>query len=142
MISEDRYDSLFRWYGSRNGVDWTLLKAQVKAESNFDPDALSPVGAKGLSQFMDRTWAEWQDGIIGITDPPPDKHFNQFDPEDAIRAQAAMMAWLLRVTSNSVVKALAAYNFGIGHVLRGDPWPAETLAYVDRIQRFHKAYMA
>ena len=62
----DKYDGLFKKYGAANNIDWLLLKAQVKAESNFNPNAKSPVGALGLAQFMKATWLEWQDGTPGI----------------------------------------------------------------------------
>lgn len=55
----DRYDSIIRKETKRNfslGLDWRWLKAQVAAESNFNPNAVSPVGAKGLSQFMGPTF--------------------------------------------------------------------------------------
>lgn len=143
MIAEDRYDSLFQWYAQQYKVDWLLIKAQAKAESALNPDAVNPwSGARGLAQFMERTWEEWKDGTAGIQETPPGRSLRRDDPEDAIRSMCAYMAWLLRVLNNSIVRALAAYNFGIGRVMRGDPWPAETREYVERIQRFHKAYLA
>ena len=59
MKKDDRYDSLIKFYAEEagfNGKDWLRFKAQIRAESNFDPDVISPVGAKGLAQFMDATW--------------------------------------------------------------------------------------
>ena len=38
---------------------WCALKAQILAESGFDPNAVSPAGAKGVAQFMKPTWDEW-----------------------------------------------------------------------------------
>ncbi len=58
MNAEDRYDSLFQFYAGQKAIDWLLLKAQVKRESAFDPNARSPVGAVGLAQFMPATWDE------------------------------------------------------------------------------------
>lgn len=121
MDKEDRYDSLFRYYGDKYGTDWQFLKEQVRAESNFDPSAVSPVGAKGLAQFMDQTWLEWKDGTPGIQSAPPFEKFNQFDVEHSILAQAAMMAWLVKQFSVASIferpkLALAAYNAGIGNI--------------------------
>lgn len=51
MEAQDRYDSLIKYYAEIYNVDWQLIKAQIKAESNFVPDAKSWCNAKGLSQF-------------------------------------------------------------------------------------------
>jgi soluble lytic murein transglycosylase-like protein len=135
MQADDRYDSLFQWYGQRSGVDWRLLKAQARAESGFDPAAVSPVGARGLAQFMARTWQEWADGTAGVQPLPPHELYDPRNPEAAIRAQAQYMRELLALFSGNRRLALAAYNWGPGNV-RKHPlvgWPAETRAYVDRI---------
>ena len=137
MKKEDRYDSLFKYYAEEagfTGKDWLMLKSQVKAESAFCPTAQSGVGAKGLSQFMDPTWKEWGKGQ------------NVLNPEASIDAQARYMRWLLnRVTTWEC--ALAAYNWGIGNVLRvwQDPnWksrlPQETKDYLERIERYYEEY--
>lgn len=153
MTPTDRYDSLFacyaawdrthegKWFERTVPVDWTLLKKQAQAESNLNPDAVSPVGAEGLTQFMRATFEEWmQKQFKGV--PPPSKHVNPFDPEDAIWAQADVMAWLLSVWKGDVRKALSSYNWGIGNVTRviqakGEAWesdlPAETKAYLAKI---------
>lgn len=149
----DRYDSLFqvyaawdkthegKWFERTIPVDWLLLKRQAQAESGLDPDAVSPVGAEGLAQFMSATFEEWmQKQFKGV--PPPSKHVNPFDPEDAIWAQADVMGWLLAVWKGDVRKALASFNWGIGHVTRvvqakGEAWesdlPDETKAYLAKI---------
>jgi soluble lytic murein transglycosylase-like protein len=127
------------------------LKAQVWAESGFNPDALSRVGASGLAQFMKRTWAEWRDGTHGIQDAPPVDLvlLDPRDPEDAIRAQAAMMAWLLKAWKGDVERALASYNWGYGNVSRvgaAPSWrnrlPGETAAYITRIMQRLREYRA
>lgn len=143
MKARDRYDSLFQYYAGSHGLEWQLLKAQVLAESSGDPDALSPVGAKGLAQFMDRTWEEWRDGTPGIQELPAANLvlLDPRDPEDAIRAQAAYMAWLLKSFSGQYVLALAAYNWGIGKVKRAlaehgfdsSRFPQETRDYLWRV---------
>jgi len=135
MKSQDRYDSLLRYYASQYQLDWLLLKAQDMAESAMHPMAVSPVGARGLAQFMQNTWEEWRDGIPGVQEMPPQSlaYLQPENPEACIHAQAAYMAWLIK-HCGEVRKALAAYNFGIGRVLRGDPWPKETRDYVARIE--------
>jgi hypothetical protein len=106
---------------SRWNVSAALLAAQLLAESNFNPNAVSPAGAQGIAQFMPGTAASY-----GLNDP--------FDPEQAIDAQAHLMSDLLR-QFHSIPLALAAYNAGPGAVAACDcvpPYP-ETRAYVARI---------
>ncbi|HEX5763017.1 MAG TPA: transglycosylase SLT domain-containing protein [Solirubrobacterales bacterium] len=107
---------------ARWNVSAALLAAQLKAESNFDPYAVSPAGAQGIAQFMPGTAAAY-----GLDDP--------FDPKAAINAQAHLMSDLLRQFDGSPQLALAAYNAGPGAVEDCNcipPYP-ETQAYVTRI---------
>ena len=83
---------------ARWNVSATLLAAQLYAESNFNPLAISRAGAQGIAQFMPGTAA-----AIGLGDP--------FDAERAIDAQAHLMRDLLRQFP-AVPPALAAYNAG------------------------------
>jgi len=149
MNPDDRYDSLLRWYSELIGYDWLLLKAQVKAESNFNPHAVSRVGAKGLAQFMDATWREWEDGTPGIQ--PEVQEYSPFDPEDCIRAQVHYMKWLLDFCGGDVQYSLAAYNWGIGRIRQFltaktlftaalPSMPQETQDYVQRIMGFWREY--
>jgi len=109
-------DSAARWR-----VPAVLLAAQLMAESNFDPHAVSPAGARGIAQFMPGTAAAY-----GLTDP--------FDPVAAIEAQAHLMSDLLRQFGSPDL-ALAAYNAGPGAVEPCNCVPdyPETRAYVSRI---------
>ena len=128
-----RYDSLFAYYGERSGMSPVLLKAQAIAESDLNPDASSPVGAKGLCQFMDTTWAGLSANFV---------HVNVWNPEQSIRAQAAYMAELFRECKTPEL-TLAAYNWGIGRVRRtflvpklaydAARVPPETREYIRRI---------
>ena len=106
---------------SRWNVSAALLAAQLMAESNFNPFAVSPVGAQGIAQFMPLTAASY-----GLGDP--------FDPVAAIDAQAHLMADLIRQLGSAEL-ALAGYNAGPGAVEACDCVPAypETRAYVSRI---------
>ncbi len=102
-------------------VSAALLAAQLMAESNFNPFAVSPVGAQGIAQFMPSTAASY-----GLSDP--------FDPVAAIDAQAHLMSDLIRQLGSPEL-ALAAYNAGPApveacHCVPGIP---ETTAYVSRI---------
>ena len=105
----------------RWNVSATLLAAQLYAESNFNPFAVSSAGAQGIAQFMPGTAA-----AMGLRDP--------FDAERAIDAQAHLMRDLLR-RFPAVPLALAAYNAGAGAVAACGCVPAngETPGYVARI---------
>ena len=107
---------------TRWNVSATLLAAQLMAESNFNPYAVSAAGAEGIAQFMPAT-AE----AYGLEDP--------FDPEQAIDAQARLMSELLEQFGGQIQLALAAYNAGPGAVSACScvpPYP-ETQTYVARI---------
>ena len=105
----------------RWNVSATLLAAQLYAESNFNPFAVSRAGAQGIAQFMPGTAA-----AMGLRDP--------FDAEQAIDAQARLMRDLLR-RFPAVPLALAAYNAGPNAVAACGCVPAngETPGYVARI---------
>lgn len=105
----------------RWSVSAALLAAQLYAESNFNPFAVSGAGAEGIAQFMPGTAAAY-----GLRNP--------FDADQAIDAQARLMRNLLRRFA-SVPLALAAYNAGEGAVAACGcvpPYP-ETRGYVTRI---------
>lgn len=106
---------------ARWDVSAAVLAAQLLAESNFNPHAVSPAGAQGIAQFMPGTAAAYN-------------LQNPFDPEAAIDAQAHLMSDLLR-QFGALPLALAAYNAGPGAVAPCTcipPYP-ETQAYVARI---------
>jgi Transglycosylase SLT domain/D-alanyl-D-alanine carboxypeptidase len=106
---------------SRWNVPVNVLAAQLLAESNFNPLAVSPTGASGIAQFMPGTAAAY-----GLADP--------FDPHSAIDAQAHLMSDLIRQFGD-VSLALAAYNAGPAPVAACSCVPAypETQGYVARI---------
>jgi len=149
MKAEDRYDSLLQYYAEQKGLKWKLLKSQIKAESNFDPNARSPVGAIGLTQFMKATWLEWQDGTPGIQSFKA--LFKRTNPEQSIKAQAAYMKWLFKRFDHfsdmmQQTAVLASYNWGIGNVTRlvkkygwmnFDALPQETKDYINRIDTYY-----
>jgi soluble lytic murein transglycosylase-like protein len=98
-----------------------LLAAQLYAESNFNPFAVSGAGAQGLAQFTPGTAKAY-----GLQNP--------FDGESSIEAQAHLMHDLLTRYKTAAL-ALAAYNAGSGAVDRfhGIPPFAETQGYVTRV---------
>lgn len=135
MKFQDRYNSLFEVYGERNDIAPSLLKAQVRAESNFNPDAVSFAGASGLAQFMSKTFLEWSAKLMI-------HNANPFNPEHSIQCQAAYMRWLLDQFAGNLDRALGAYNFGVGNERMHKPWPVETINYVARIKGYLAEYAA
>lgn len=87
-----------------------LVKAIISVESAGNPNAVSPVGAKGLMQLMDATGKEWHKKL-DIKDP-----YNPFDPEQNKLIGTAYIEWLLGQFSGNDKLALAAYNGGVGYI--------------------------
>lgn len=122
------------------GIDAPTLAAQIETESNWVPDAVSPAGAAGISQFMPATWAQWGYDANG------DGATDVMDPADAIPSQGALMCALHQQvldlqteealpTGDTLSLTLAAYNAGLGPVLlwRGVPPFHETQQYIAKI---------
>lgn len=110
------YDAAFTAAEQKNGLPSGLLRRMAYQESRFNPLAVSPVGAVGLLQFMPGTAREF-----GI-DPR--------NPAQSIEAAGKYMAQLYRITG-SWSKALGAYNWGVGNVMRKGMHaaPVETINY-------------
>lgn len=107
------------------GLPRRLLRAVIRAESNFDPRAVSPAGAQGLMQLMPATA-----GDLGVSDP--------FDIGQNVDGGARYLRQMLDRFDGDLQKALAAYNAGPGTVerYRGRvPYP-ETVRYVARVMNF------
>lgn len=105
------------------GIHPGLAVALIRAESNFDPQAVSTKNAQGLMQLIPETAARFR-----VTKP--------FDPEQNIRGGMAYLRWLLAYFQGDVDLAVAAYNAGEGAVDRfgGIPPYPETRGYVKRIR--------
>jgi soluble lytic murein transglycosylase-like protein len=105
-------------------VEPQLVLAIMKAESNFDVDALSPKNAMGLMQLIPETAERFN-----VTNP--------YDAKQNIRGGMAYLRWLLAYFEGDVALVAAAYNAGEGTVerYRGVPPYRETREYVQRILR-------
>lgn len=118
-----QYAPLFAQSEKDNGLPANMLAAQGFVESNFNPRAISPAGAQGVMQFMPRTAA--------------DSNVRSFDPNSAIPGAGQLMGGFMQKYQGNPVEALAAYNWGPGHV---DQWiqngrnvaqlPEETRNYI------------
>lgn len=107
---------------ARYGVPAHLIEAIVRAESNFDPSAVSPKGARGLMQLMPGTAT-----MLGVKNP--------FDVRQNLDGGVRHLVDLLHRFSGNLRYALAAYNAGEETVRRhgGVPPYPETMGYVERI---------
>jgi soluble lytic murein transglycosylase-like protein len=119
-------DSAIEEAAARHNVDPNLVRAVVKVESNFNPNAVSRKGAMGLMQLMPSTARQL-------------KVKNPFDPEQNIDAGVRHLKQLLESYDGDINLTLAAYNAGAGAVARssGVPHYAETQKYVRRITNLY-----
>jgi soluble lytic murein transglycosylase-like protein len=119
-------DSAIEQAAARHNVDPNLVRAVVKVESNFNPNAVSRKGAMGLMQLMPATARQ-----LNVKNP--------FDPEQNVDAGVRHLKQLLESYGGNIKLTLAAYNAGAGAVARssGVPRYAETQNYVRRITNLY-----
>lgn len=128
-ISDAEVRESVQHYARRYGIPESLIYAVIRAESNFNPYAVSSAGARGLMQLMPSTAVQ-----MDVTDI--------FDPAQNIAGGSQYLAEMLRMFGNDLDLALAAYNAGPGAVQKhgGIPPYEETRQYVSRVKRFMKEY--
>lgn len=110
-----RYQQLVEKYAAENNVDKFLIYAIIKTESNFNSDAVSNMGARGLMQIMDETF-QWVRFRLG--DDEGLGYDAMFDEEQNIRYGCYLVGYLLRYFENEDA-AICAYHAGVGNV---DSW--------------------
>lgn len=112
-----------------HGVDPSIVRAIIHAESAYNPNALSRVGAQGLMQLMPATARRF-----GVT--------NAFDARQNIHGGVQYLAWLLRRFKGDLTLAAAGYNAGEGAVdkYKGVPPYSETRRYVERVRLLADRY--
>ncbi len=111
------------------GVDKSLVKAVIHAESGYNPNAVSSKGASGLMQLMPKTAHG-----LHVADA--------FNPRDNIRGGVRYLRFLLDTFKGDVSLALAAYNAGLANVAKykGIPPFSETRNYVAKVLSYQRSY--
>lgn len=112
----------------RNQVEAPLVHSVIKAESNYNPGAISPKGAQGLMQLIPSTAHRF-----GVS--------NSFDIQQNIEGGVKYLKFLIELYNNDYRKVIAAYNAGEGAVAKygGIPPYSETINYVYRVGKNLKA---
>jgi len=125
-VTQEDIDTSIAQAAARHNVDPNLVRAVVKVESNFNPNAVSRKGAMGLMQLMPSTARQ-----LNLKNP--------FDPDQNVDAGVRHLKQLLESYGGDVRLTLAAYNAGSGAVARsaGVPHYPETQNYVRRITNLY-----
>ncbi|WP_312354617.1 lytic transglycosylase domain-containing protein [Aminipila sp.] len=120
--TNDQLDKIFTKAAETYDVPLELLKAVAKAESGFNPNAVSKCGAMGIMQLMPATAK-----ALGVVDA--------YDPEQNIMGGASYLSQKLKAYDGDMTLALAAYNAGSGNVAKygGVPPFKETQNYIKKI---------
>lgn len=127
LVFKSSFDTEIKKTSRKHGVDPYLVKAIIKAESDFNPEAVSPKNAQGIMQLMPGTASDY-----GVDDP--------FDPAQNIEGGVRVLRDLLDYFYGNKRLAVAAYNAGKGAVLKhGNNVPPyrETRQYVDRVLSYY-----
>ena len=127
--NSNKYDDLITTAAKKYEISFSLLKALIKIESDFDPWAVSKVGAKGLMQIMPENLK-----ALNINDP--------FDPRENIMGGTRYLKQLLERFKGEIPLALAAYNAGprmVENYKRIPPFP-ETEDFVKKVMKYYTAF--
>src|SRR4030042_3326619 len=125
----NQYDPLISEFSKKYQVDFALIKAMIRAESGFNPTAVSRKGAKGLMQLMPETASR-----LNVS--------NSFNPRENIEGGVKYFKYLLSLFNDDLRLSLAAYNAGENVVaeVRSIPPYRETADYVKKVLSYYHSY--
>jgi len=128
-LDSNQFDPIIADASKKYGLEAPLIKAVIKAESDFDPNAISNKGARGLMQIMPMNFR-----LLNVENP--------FDPHQSIDAGARYLRDMMDRYNGKLNLSLAAYNAGPGAVDRhgGVPPYQETEEYIERVMRYYQRY--
>ena len=126
-IKVERFSKEIYQAGNRHGVDRHLIQSVIRAESGYDPMAVSSAGARGLMQLMPETAAHYRVNNI-------------HNPAQNIDGGTRHLKRLINKYDGNVKIALAAYNAGETVVAQyqGVPPYPETKTYIERVMEFYR----
>jgi soluble lytic murein transglycosylase-like protein len=129
-LSERELEPVIRRHSSRHQLHPALIRAVIKAESDFDPRAVSRSGAIGLMQLMPQTAMR-----LDVRD--------MYDPDDNVGGGTKYLRQLLDRFHGNLPLALAAYNAGENAVDRYQALPPydETRQYVKKVLRYYRTFL-
>ncbi len=129
-IDVNRYDQIIKTAANKFNIDSALIKAIIKAESNFNHQAISRVGAQGLMQLMPATAT-----ALRVDDA--------FHPKNNIEGGARYLRYLLNNYRGNLTLTLAAYNAGEKNVAKYNnnvPPFRETQNYIKRVLSYYRSF--
>lgn len=132
MPSRHELKELAAQAARENGIDPALFMGLVEQESGWDPNAVSPTGARGMTQVLRSTAADPGFGVTPLTGDID-------DPLTNLRFGARYFRSMLNRYDGDVNKALAAYNGGAGNVDKGR-YSKEMLGYMPGVQSKAQKY--
>ena len=129
-LSEQELEPVIRRHSSQQRLHPALIRAVIKAESDFDPRAVSRSGAIGLMQLMPQTAVR-----LDVRD--------MYDPDDNVGGGTKYLRQLLDRFHGNLPLALAAYNAGENAVEHYQALPPfdETRQYVRKVLRYYRTFL-
>lgn len=130
IFNNTTYDGMIERHAQFHGIDPNLIKAVMKAESNFNPNAMSHKGAQGLMQLMPDTAR-----LMKVDNP--------WDPDENIRGGTKYLKYLDDTFGGNLDLVLAAYNAGPARVKEHNmsiPPYEETRTYVQRVKSYYYSF--
>lgn len=128
IVASPELNKMVDRIANEQGVESQLVHSVIRAESNYNANAVSGKGAEGIMQLIPQTARRF--GVV-----------NSFDPQENIRGGVRYLRFLLDYYQGDYAKTIAAYNAGEAAVdkYQGIPPYAETQNYVSQVARNLKA---